>query len=154
MFNDKKKKSSPSGDSDIYTQTLIAEGVTIKDGNLYGSNSVTISGVFFGDVDIEGVIILTECGNIKGNVKADEAYIYGTVEGSITTKGRVHIYSGSSVMSDINSSSLTVEENAVFKGLCSTAIPIANNVLNIAGSIAKHQDAVGEFGVKVNGKVE
>ena len=93
----KKKSAGQKNDTSIITQTILSEGITIKDGNLYGSCSIGISGVFFGDVDIEGVLVVTESGNLKGQIKADEAYIYGTIEGSISVKGKVYIYAGGRV---------------------------------------------------------
>jgi len=144
MFIDKKKKRALSVGSEmsIATRTVLAEGITIKDGNLYGLSSITISGVFFGDIDIEGALIITESGNLKGEAKADEAHIYGTLEGSITTRGNVHIYSGSRVISDISSLSLIIEEDAVFKGQCNTGTMQSSNILSIApATILSQQEA-------------
>jgi len=137
MFFDKKKKRpiSMNDDMDIMTQTILAEGITVKDGNLYGSSSITISGVFFGDVDIEGALIITESGNLKGNIQANETYIYGTIEGSIKTTGKVHIYSGSRVISDIASSAIIIEDDALFNGQCNIGMLQTSNILNIAGTI-------------------
>lgn len=141
MFNRKKKKSSLNNSLDNLAQTILGEGVTIKDGNLYGSNDVTISGVFFGDIDIEGILIVTESGNLRGKVKVDEVHVYGTIEGSITAKGKVHIYSESSVISDIlGSASIVIEEGAAFKGQCNTIALQATNILNISGNILKHPE--------------
>ena len=144
MFFDKKKKLSLDSDKDfdIAVQSILAEGITVKDGNLYGSNNIKISGVFFGDVDIEGILVITESGNLKGEVKADDVYIYGTIEGRISVKGRVHIYSGSRVIGDIFSESLIIEEGAVFKGQCSTGTTQASNIFNIAGTISTQQEIV------------
>ena len=138
MFMHKKKKRtiSTNNDPNVTAQTVLSEGVTIKDGNLYGSCSISISGVFFGDVDIEGSLIVTESGNLKGEVRADDAYIYGTVEGSISTRGKVYIYAGGRVLGDIYSTSLIVEENAEFKGQCNTgAIQDTNNILNLTANV-------------------
>ena len=122
-------------DMNIMTQTILAEGITVMDGNLYGSSSITISGVFFGDVDIEGALIITESGNLKGNIHASEAYIYGTIEGSIKTTGKVHIYSGSRVISDITSTAIIIEDDAIFNGQCNIGVAQTSNILNIAGTI-------------------
>jgi len=138
MFIDKLKKKSFNMHEDISikTQTVLAEGMTFKDGNLYGLSGITISGVFFGDVDIEGELIVTESGNIRGNVDAGEVHISGTIEGSIKAKGKAHIYAGSRVIGDVTSSAIVIEENALFRGQCNTGVEqTSNNILNIAGTI-------------------
>ena len=143
MFANKKKKKSngANDDIDIITQTVLSEGVTIKDGNIYGLCGITISGVFFGDIDIEGVLIVTESGNLKGDIKADQAYIYGTIEGSISARGKAHIYAGGRVLGDINSLSLIVDEDAEFKGQCHTGLTQStNNILNLAGTVLHQRD--------------
>ena len=153
MFANKKKKraASANNDPDIITQTILSEGVTIKDGNLYGSCSISISGVFFGDVDIDGPLIVTESGNLKGDIKADEAYIYGTIEGSVGAKGKVYIYAGGRVLGDIYSASLIVEESAEFKGRCNTGIiQDTKNILNIAGSVYQREKNINQQGLSEN----
>jgi len=149
MFLSKMKKRPKNDDEYMQTSTTLAEGMTIKDGNLYGLSGVTISGVFFGDIDIEGTLIITESGNLKGNIKADEVLVYGTVEGNISTRGKVHIYSESRVTGEIAGMSLIVEEGAAFKGMCNTAFLQTTNILKIAGTIPKQQEAPGSESLPV-----
>lgn len=137
MFSDKKKNRPSINDGEIKTPTVLAEGVTLKDGNLYGSGGVTISGVFFGDIDIEGVLIISESGNVKGDIKADDTFVYGAVEGNVSVKGKVHIYSEGRIMGDVFGASLTVEDGAAFRGHCSTFASQTVNLLNVAGTIFK-----------------
>jgi len=140
MYKKKKRAIGVNDDIDILTQTILSEGITIKDGNIYGSCGITISGVFFGDVDIDGALILTESGNLKGRIKSDEAYIYGTVEGSLSTRGKSHIYAGGRVLGDIHSASLTVEEDADLKGQCNIGImQDTKNILNLAGTVYQRE---------------
>ena len=147
IFCDKKKNRNLVNDTDIRTPTILAEGVTVKDGNLYGGGGVTISGVFFGDVDIEGALIVSESGNLKGDIKADDAYVYGAIEGNVSVKGKVHIYPEGRILGDVFSASLIVEEGAAFRGQCSTVTaPQAANILNVAGTIFKQQSSPSSSG--------
>jgi len=140
MFSDKKKNRSISSDNaEFSTPTVLAEGVTVKDGNLYGGGGVTISGVFFGDIDIEGVLIISDSGNVKGDVKADDAIVYGAIEGNVSVKGKVHIYPEGRILGDVFSASLMVEDGAAFRGHCSTFASQTVNLLNVAGTIFKPQ---------------
>ena len=143
MFSEKKKKPLvPSNNNEkINTETVLTEGVTIKDGNLSGTSGVTIAGVFFGDIDIEGVLIISKSGNFKGNVTADDAYIHGAVEGNISVKGKVHIYTEGKAFGDVLCSSFVVEEGASFRGQCCIADTQAANSLNAGGKKIRRQAA-------------
>ncbi|MCL2565633.1 MAG: polymer-forming cytoskeletal protein [Defluviitaleaceae bacterium] len=149
MFCDKKKNRNLNSDTEVKTPTVLAEGVTVKDGNLYGGGGVTISGVFFGDVDIEGILIVSESGNLKGDIKADDAYVYGAVEGNVSVKGKVHIHTEGRILGDVFSASLIVEEGAAFRGQCSTITAPSQagaNILNVASTIFKQQTSAAPSG--------
>ena len=123
MFGNNKKNVIKSSliDTESLVPTTLAEGVTIKDGKLHGSSSVKISGVFFGDVDIEGVLIVAGSGSLHGNIKADDAKIYGKVEGNVSVTGKVHIHPSGSLLGDVSSASLVVDEGSAFLGKSSVA---------------------------------
>ncbi|MCL2856555.1 MAG: polymer-forming cytoskeletal protein [Oscillospiraceae bacterium] len=122
MFGSKKEviKSSLI-DTESHIPTTLAEGMTSKDGKLYGSSSVKISGVFFGDIDIEGALIVAGSGSVHGNVKAEDAKIYGTIEGNVSVTGKVHIHPSGSLVGDVSSISLVADEGARFLGKSSIA---------------------------------
>ena len=123
MFSNKKKDviKATFVDTESQIPTILAEGMTIKDGKLYGSSSVKISGVFFGDVDIEGALIVSGSGSLYGDVKAEDAKIYGKVEGNVSVAGKVHIHTPGSLLGDVSSASLVVDEGATFLGKSSVA---------------------------------
>ena len=119
MFSSKEKKQvikSTFVDTESQIPTTLAEGMTSKDGKLYGSSSVKISGAFFGDVDIEGALVVTGSGSVHGNVKAEDAKVYGKIEGNVLVAGRVHIHPSGSLVGDITCACLVVDEGAVFHG--------------------------------------
>ena len=103
-------------DTDSLIPTTLAEGMTSKDGKLYGSSSVKISGAFFGDIDIEGTLVVAGSGSVHGNVKAEDAKIYGAIEGNVSVAGRVHIHPSGKLIGDVTSASLAADEGATFVG--------------------------------------
>ena len=141
MFG-KSNQHSGSSDVNVKTTTVIAEGVTIKDGNLSGDGGRgggTVSGMLFSNIDIEGVLIISKSGSLKGDVKADSAYVYGTVDGNISVKNKVHIYSEGKVTGDVLCSSFMVEEGAAFEGRCSNTATRAAKLLNIKGAVFEQE---------------
>ena len=141
MFG-KSNQHSGNGDAKAKTSTVIAEGVTIKDGNLSGDGGrggVTVAGVFFSNIDIEGVLIVSKSGSLKGDVKADSAYVYGTIDGNVSVKGKVYVYSEGKVTGDVLCSSFMVEEGAAFEGRCSNTAIKAAKLLNIKGAVVEQE---------------
>ena len=116
MFS--KSKDSTQNETSIVTQTVIAEGITIKDNSICGSGSVSVGGVFFGEIDIDGYLIITESGNVRGSVKAANAHVYGTLEGNVSAYNTVRIFNGGKIYGDISCSSFIVDEGAAFGGQC------------------------------------
>ena len=120
------------------TSTVIAEDVTIKDGDLSGGGGrggVTVSGVLVSNIDIEGILVISKSGVVKGNVKADSAYIHGALEGNISVRGKVNIYSEGKVSGDVLCASFMVEEGAAFKGHCSNTVAQSVKLLSVKGAV-------------------
>ena len=119
MFSVNKKREvikSNLYDVEFQPPTTIAEGVSIKNGKLRGPSGVKISGEFFGDVEVEGVLIVAGSGSLHGNIKADDVKIYGLVVGDVSVKGKVHVYPAGSLSGNVSSSSLVADEGATFIG--------------------------------------
>ena len=116
MFN--KSKETPQSETAIAIQTVISEGITIKDNAICGSGSVSIGGVFFGEIDIEGFLIITESGNVRGTARASSAHIYGVLEGNIVAHNSVRIFDGGKIYGDVSCGSFVVDEGAAFGGQC------------------------------------
>ena len=143
MFGKSNQHSDNKG-AHSKTSTVIAENVTIKDGSLSGDGGrggVTVSGVLYSDVDIEGVLVVTKNGFLKGNVKADSAYVHGTVEGNVSVKGKLYIYSKGKVTGDVLCASFMVEEGAAFMGHCSNTIAQSVKLLSVKGAIVEPETA-------------
>ncbi|MCL2873368.1 MAG: polymer-forming cytoskeletal protein [Defluviitaleaceae bacterium] len=138
MFGQKNGKMINS--AEVKTATIIAEGLTVKDNVLCGAGDVTISGVFFGDVDIDGFLIISDSGSVRGDVRAESAYVYGEVEGNVDVTGQAHIYSHGRIYGNIICGSLAVDEGAAFRGQCEMGERQNGNILRDSGKILKVQN--------------
>jgi cytoskeletal protein CcmA (bactofilin family) len=119
------------------TATVIAEGLTVKDNVLSGTGDVTIAGVFFGDVDVDGFLIISDSGSVRGDVRAQSAYIYGEVEGNVSVLGQTHIYSHGKIYGNIICGSLAVDEGATFRGQCEMGERQNPHLLRESGKLIK-----------------
>ncbi|MCL2619019.1 MAG: polymer-forming cytoskeletal protein [Defluviitaleaceae bacterium] len=116
MFS--KSRDTVLNETNITTQTVIAEGITIKGNVICGSGSVSVGGVFFGEIDIDGFLIITESGNVRGSVRAANVHIYGTLEGDVSAIATVRIFNGGKICGDVSCASFVVDEGAAFGGRC------------------------------------
>lgn len=91
----------------------------VVEGNIKAKEAVRVEGSVIGDVETEGVLIISSTGKVKGNVKGSNIIIGGSVEGDLTSNGRTEVASTGKVIGNIRTKSLIVDENAVFQGQCS-----------------------------------
>jgi len=107
---------------DLPTSTVIGLGFTIQAARLSGddSGSMRVDGNVIGNIEINGVLNLSDTGFIDGDVTADSARIAGRVLGNIQCKAALHLASTAEVMGDILAGTLIIDDGVVFHGLCQT----------------------------------
>ncbi len=94
-------------------ETVISSDVTMN-GDLISSGDVEVKGNYEGDIECRNLFI--EFGSeVKGTVKAERIIIKGQITGSVNGV-RVVLGSTAKVYGDLNSTSLFVDEEALFEG--------------------------------------
>jgi len=96
--------------------TIIGKGITLESALLTGKESVRIEGVYLGDVDLDGSLILGDTGVIEGFVRAKYVIIAGQMRGNIECSSTVHITSTARITGDIKSQSIIVDDGAQLNG--------------------------------------
>ena len=115
MFNKKKADGTVKPKLDI-PNTVIGKGITIEAARLSGKESVRIDGTFFGDVNLEGSLILGEGGVIEGRTHANYAVIAGSVRGDISCETVLHVAPTARIDGDIKTNSIIVDEGGQING--------------------------------------
>ena len=94
----------------------VTQGIRIK-GELIGSEDLFIDG------QIEGSIIFTNSivtvgpnAKVKAEISAREVVVYGKVIGNLHARDRVDVRKDGSVVGDISTARITIEDGAQFKG--------------------------------------
>jgi len=116
MFRLSKKQDIESKARLDIPNTIIGHGITVEAVRLSGKESVRIDGNFFGDIELDGSLILGESGVIEGRTRAIYIVIAGTVRGDIICDGVLHIASTAVVNGDITASKLIVDEGGQLNG--------------------------------------
>lgn len=117
MFGREKErddKISLSG----YTISTIVGMDTVIEGDIKTDSSVRIEGELIGNVSTKGVVVLSQCGKIKGSVVAENIIVAGIVEGDLNIADKVNIEPTGEVYGDIITKRLLIDEESIFQGKC------------------------------------
>lgn len=102
---------------DISINTILGHGSVIS-GDIKVNGFVRIDGDIDGNLETDGNILIGENARIRGNLKAKSAMVGGIVLGDIHAIESVKLLSNSTVIGDILSHKVQIEESAVFHGHC------------------------------------
>jgi cytoskeletal protein CcmA (bactofilin family) len=133
IFSQKRPKYGE--DPNFVPNTVIGEGVTFR-GHIKGVNAVMVSGLVFGDINVDGEVIVTETGYVEGNILSTFAVVAGIVEGDLILSSYAALKSTASVTGDITCTALNVEDGAIFAGKM--------NMLVNGGALAKKKRRISE----------
>jgi len=97
--------------------TLIGENTKFE-GTIEAKGTIRLDGVLFGNLNVEGNVVLGKKGKVKGNINCNNIIISGTVEGNIITNEQLRITATGKVFGDIDVKNFIVDENAIFEGSC------------------------------------
>jgi cytoskeletal protein CcmA (bactofilin family) len=109
-----KKKASYDKPSTIIGKDTILESSMLK-----SKNSVQINGTFYGDMEVEASVVVTESGYVKGNIYSDFLLVAGRIEGNVHISGQLHLTKTARINGDINTGSIVIDEGGNIEGKCS-----------------------------------
>jgi cytoskeletal protein CcmA (bactofilin family) len=95
--------------------TYFGKNLKIK-GNISGEGNSVILGSFDGDFDLKGQLKIVQGAAVKGNVKATDIYVNGSVEGTIEASQKVHLENTAKVKGRIIAPKLSILEGSLFDG--------------------------------------
>lgn len=91
---------------------------TKLEGTLITRSSVRVDGTIVGGVVADGTVILSQNGQIQGNVIAENIVVAGVLDGNLTIKDKTNIEPTGEVYGDINTARILIDEQSVFQGKC------------------------------------
>jgi len=96
-------------------EMVIGETVTVI-GKIIFQREIRVDGVFEGELEASGKIVIGPGGYVKADLDLDEADISGKVEGNITVKSRVVLRGNAEVTGNITAPRLSVDEGVSITG--------------------------------------
>lgn len=122
MFNSKKPKTTSNG----MISTIIGDNSKIE-GLLLTSDSTRVDGLLQGKILSESTVIIGEHGVIRGDIKAVDILIAGTVYGNVKADSKIEITGTGRVLGDMFTKTLVIDEGASFKGNCTMELSEDDN---------------------------
>lgn len=97
-------------------QTLLGGSMTLK-GELTGNEDLTIEGQFDGTINLKDYCVtIGQNGQVKADVTARQVVVSGKLDGKINAREKIEIHRTGSVVGDLVSAGVAIEEGAYFKG--------------------------------------
>ena len=94
----------------------IGKSVQIK-GELTGSEDLYLDGEIEGTIDLrDHSLIIGPNGKIKAGISARDLVVHGRVEGNVTATGRVELRKSCTLIGDVSTQRIVIEDGAFFKG--------------------------------------
>jgi cytoskeletal protein CcmA (bactofilin family) len=98
--------------------TIIGEGTTLE-GTLVVPHSVRIDGALKGKIQTTETLTVGNSGSIEADITAKSAIIGGKVRGNLSVEDRVELEANASLIGDLKTRDLIINEGATFHGNCS-----------------------------------
>jgi len=111
----RKQKRRFADDQAEFPETIIASNTHIK-GTITGPDVVLIAGMFEGDVQSEGLLVITEKGKVKASITCHDLILEGTVEGNVEKAGNVEIRAGGRLTGDIRCDRIAMAQGSFVEG--------------------------------------
>jgi len=96
---------------------ILSEGSEFE-GHLSSEHDIRIGGFLTGSVTTQAKLIVSEHGQIRGDIKASQVDIAGKVEGDVYVKQKAVLRGGAFIEGNVTAKILVVEEGAIINGLC------------------------------------
>jgi cytoskeletal protein CcmA (bactofilin family) len=94
----------------------IGKSVQIR-GELTGSEDLYLDGAIEGTIDLrDHSLIIGPNGKIKAGITARDLVVHGKVEGNVTATGRVELRKSCTLIGDVSTQRIVIEDGAFFKG--------------------------------------
>ena len=105
----------PTGEGTM--NTLVGSGTTIE-GSLNVSSSIRVDGKIVGQITCSETLLVGKTGVVDASVRVKNATIGGKVQGDISAQEVVILEGKSTLIGDVTTKKLIIEEGAVFNGTC------------------------------------
>ncbi len=88
------------------------------EGKLTFDGIVQINGEFRGEIFSDGTLVVGGDAHINAKVLVDTLIIDGNVEGTVEAKSKIELHSTGTLVADVVSQAIVIEDGGIFQGSC------------------------------------
>ncbi|HTB16218.1 MAG TPA: polymer-forming cytoskeletal protein [Bryobacteraceae bacterium] len=85
-------------------------------GEIHSDEELYFDGDIEGTLDVSHRLTIGPNGKVKATVKAKELVVRGSIQGNVEAAGRIVIMNGASIVGDVKTAGIVIEDGAFFKG--------------------------------------
>lgn len=85
-------------------------------GEVYSEEELFFDGEIDGAIEVRHLLTIGPNGKVKANVKARELVVSGSIQGNVEAGDRISIMNGASIVGDVKTAGIVIEDGAYFKG--------------------------------------
>jgi cytoskeletal protein CcmA (bactofilin family) len=97
------------------TPTVFGESMKIV-GEVTSDEELYLDGDLDGKLLLRNRLTVGPNSKVNANIKAKEIIVFGTIRGNVESESRVSLRSGASIVGDIKTAGIVIEDGAYFKG--------------------------------------
>ena len=87
-------------------------------GDIAGKTDLRIAGKVYGNVSIDGELILEKLAIIEGDVKCGAAILAGVIKGNVDCKSKLLLQDNAKIIGNVKAEQLVINEGAIVQGSC------------------------------------
>ncbi|MGA3241894.1 MAG: polymer-forming cytoskeletal protein [Bryobacteraceae bacterium] len=107
--------SPPAATNGPKQQAVIGPSMTIK-GEIRAREELLVDGEVEGLLESQSLLTVGTNGKVRGNIKAREVAIFGSVRGNVVVAEKIAIREQGSLIGDIKGAGISIDDGAYFKG--------------------------------------
>jgi cytoskeletal protein CcmA (bactofilin family) len=105
----------------------ISQGIKIK-GEITGKEDLFIDGNLEGKLELGGgSVTVGPNGKVKADIQAREIIVRGSVQGKLNARDRVQLWNSGSIIGEVQTERLSIEDGALFRGKVEAGKPQGKN---------------------------
>jgi len=85
-------------------------------GEVSSDEELYLDGDLEGKLELRNRLTVGPNSTVNANIKANEVIVFGTIKGNVESESRVSLRTGASIVGDIKTAGIVIEDGAYFKG--------------------------------------
>jgi len=85
-------------------------------GEVSSDEELYLDGDLDGKLELRNRLTVGPNSKVNANIKAQEVIVFGTIKGNVESESRVSLRTGASIVGDIKTAGIVIEDGAYFKG--------------------------------------